>query len=163
MRTITSVLNNSFSQRQVATLYGDLNQYRVILELEPRYTTDPNVLDVVQVIAANGTRVPLSAFTTRTQGLADDWLPHRDQFAARRVNFSLAPGVSPEQAAVAIDRAVTGLMLPSEVQARMAGELDIAGDSTRNQPLLLLGVGSLGLVCWRRVRRAPSTTPRSAG
>ena len=140
MRTITSVLNNSFSQRQVATIYGDLNQYRVILELEPRYTADPGVLDLVQVIASDGRRVPLAAFTTRTQSLANDWIPHRDQFAARRVSFSLAPGVAAEQAAAAIDRAMTGLMLPSDVQARMAGELDLAGDSMRNQPLLLLGV-----------------------
>ncbi|WOK36801.1 efflux RND transporter permease subunit [Sphingomonas sp. C3-2] len=140
MRTITGVLNNSFSQRQVATLYGDLNQYRVILELEPRYTTDPGVLDLVHVIAADGRRVPLTAFTTRTQGLADDWIPHRDQFAARRVSFSLAPGVAPEQAAAAIDRAVAGLMLPNDVQAKMAGELDIAGASAQSQPLLLLGV-----------------------
>lgn len=140
MRTITSVLNNSFSQRQVATLYGDLNQYRVILELEPRYTSDPAVLDLVQVIAADGRRVPLTAFTTRTQGLADDWVPHRDQFAARRVTFSLAEGIAPEQAAAAIDRALAPLMFPSDVQAKLAGELDIAGSSTQNQPLLLLGV-----------------------
>lgn len=57
------------------TLYSDLNQHRVILELEPRYTSDPGVLDLVQVIASDGRRVPLTAFTTRTQGLADDWIP----------------------------------------------------------------------------------------
>ncbi|MFA7596861.1 MAG: efflux RND transporter permease subunit [Novosphingobium sp.] len=140
MRTVTSVLNNSFSQRQVATIYDSLNQYRVILELEPRYTQDPGVLDLVQVIAANGQRVPLSAFTTRSYILADDWVQHRDQFAARRIGFALAPGVSLEQAKAAIDSALARLMLPTDVQARMAGELDLAGDSMKNQPLLLLGV-----------------------
>ncbi|MGE4322510.1 MAG: efflux RND transporter permease subunit [Sphingobium sp.] len=140
MRAITDVLNNSFSQRQVATLYGDLNQYRVILELEPRYTSDPAVLDLVQVIGSDGRRVPLTAFTTRTQGLADDWVPHRDQFAARRVSFSLVQGVSLEQAGAAIDRALAPLMIPSDVQARVGGELDLAGSNARNQPLLLLGV-----------------------
>ena len=63
MQMVTQVLNNSFSQRQIATLYDRLNQYRVVMELEPQYTADPGVLDQVQVIAADGTRVPLSAFT----------------------------------------------------------------------------------------------------
>ncbi|BAV63608.1 efflux RND transporter permease subunit [Sphingobium cloacae] len=140
MRTVTSVLNNSFSQRQIATIYGDLNQYRVILELEPRYTSDPGVLDLVQVIAKDGRRVPLAAFTSRTQSLADDWVPHRDQFAARRVTFSLAQGVSLEKASAAIDRALAPLMFPTDVQAKLSGELDLAGSNSRNQPLLLLGV-----------------------
>ncbi|MFC3712291.1 efflux RND transporter permease subunit [Sphingoaurantiacus capsulatus] len=140
MRTITTVLNNSFSQRQVATIYDSLNQYRVILELEPRYTQDPAVLDLVQVIAADGRRVPLSSLATRSYSLANDWIQHRDQFAARRISFTLAPGVSLEQAKTAIDRALAPLMLPSDVQAKLAGELDMAGDSMRNQPLLLLGV-----------------------
>src|SRR5690606_36172709 len=63
MRMIASVLNNSFSQRQVATLYDDMNQYRVVMELEPGYTANPTVLDQIQVIASDGRRVPLSAFT----------------------------------------------------------------------------------------------------
>lgn len=140
MRTITAVLNNSFSQRQVATIYDSLNQYRVILELEPRYTQDPDVLDLMQVITQDGKRVPLSAFTKRSYSLADDWVQHRDQFAARAISFALAPGVSLEQARTAIDRAIAPLMLPTDVQAKLAGELDLAGDSMKNQPLLLLGV-----------------------
>ncbi|MEO6245978.1 MAG: efflux RND transporter permease subunit, partial [Opitutaceae bacterium] len=60
MQMVSQVLNSSFSQRQVATLYDELNQYRVIMELEPQYTEDPAVLEKVQVIGANGTRVPLS-------------------------------------------------------------------------------------------------------
>ncbi|WP_337186311.1 efflux RND transporter permease subunit [Phenylobacterium sp.] len=140
VRTLTGVLNNSFSQRQVATIYDSLNQYRVILELAPQYAQDPQTLDLVQVIAADGRRVPLSAIVTRSHSLADDWIPHRDQFAARRVEFALAPGVSLDQAKTAIDDAVARVMLPSHVQARVAGELDLAGESLRNQPLLVAGV-----------------------
>ena len=60
---IGSVLNNSFSQRQVATLYDNQNQYHVVMELDPRYTRDPVVLQDVKVIGRNGERVPLSAFS----------------------------------------------------------------------------------------------------
>ncbi|WP_313465345.1 efflux RND transporter permease subunit, partial [Achromobacter sp.] len=72
MDTISSVLSNSFSQRQVATLYDAMNQYRVVLELDPRYTEDPEVLEQVQVVAADGTRIPLTAFATYEKGLVND-------------------------------------------------------------------------------------------
>ncbi|MCS4237050.1 hypothetical protein M2421_004257 [Stenotrophomonas sp. BIGb0135] len=54
MRMIASVLNNAFSQRQVATLYDTLNQYRVVMELDPRYTQDPSTLDQIHVIGKDG-------------------------------------------------------------------------------------------------------------
>ncbi|MGN6661594.1 MAG: efflux RND transporter permease subunit, partial [Achromobacter mucicolens] len=69
METISSVLSNSFSQRQVATLYDAMNQYRAVLELDPRYTEDPEVLERVHVVAADGNRVPLTAFATYDNGL----------------------------------------------------------------------------------------------
>lgn len=121
MQLINSVLNNSFSQRQVATLYDRLNQYRVVMEVEPRCTSDPSVLDQVQVIAADGSRVPLSAFTRRDFALTDDRVRHRSQFAAENVGFSLAEGVSLQQALDAIDAAMAKIMLPTDVVATMSG------------------------------------------
>ncbi|WP_459694628.1 efflux RND transporter permease subunit, partial [Achromobacter xylosoxidans] len=105
MRTIASVLGNSFSQRQVATLYDPMNQYRVVLELDPRYTEDPEVLERVQVVAADGNRVPLSAFSTYEHGLVNDRVFHDGLFAAVGVGFSLAEGVSLQQGLAAIDAA----------------------------------------------------------
>jgi multidrug efflux pump subunit AcrB len=92
MQMIAQVLNSSFSQRQIATLYDRLNQYRVVMELEPQYTADPAVLDQVQVIAADGSRVPLSAFTRFDYSLVDDRLRRKSMFAAENVGFGLAPG-----------------------------------------------------------------------
>jgi len=89
MQTITQVLNNSFSQRQVATLYDSLNQYRVVMEVNPRYTQDPNVLDQLQVIASDGRRVPLSSFASHDYSLTSDRVRHDRQFAAVNVSFSL--------------------------------------------------------------------------
>ncbi len=137
---VTSVLNNSFSQRQIATLYDRLNQYRVVMELEPRYTADPAVLDQVQVIAAGGVRVPLSTFTKYDFALTEDRVRHRNQFASEHMGFSLAPEVSLEQGLAAIDRALAEIMLPTEIQVHLGGSVSNFQRTLRSQPLLLLGV-----------------------
>ena len=137
---VTSVLNNSFSQRQVATLYDRLNQYRVVMELEPRYTADPSVLDQVQVIGASGERVPLSAFSRYDYSLINDRVLHRSQFAAERVSFALAPDVSIEEALLAIDQAMARLLLPTDVQYRLSGSAQSFQKALKSQPLLILGV-----------------------
>jgi multidrug efflux pump len=140
MRLVTSVLNNSFSQRQISTLYDRLNQYRVIMELEPQYTEDPVVLDQVKVIAADGSRVPLSAFTRYNYALIEDRVRHSEQFVAENIGFSLAPGVSLEQGLAAIDRAMTSIMLPTDVQGRLAGSAKSLQNALDHQHWLILGV-----------------------
>jgi multidrug efflux pump len=140
MQLITQVLNNSFSQRQVATLYDRLNQYRVVMELEPQYTSDPSVLDQVMVIAADGSRVPMSAFMRRDFSLVEDRVRHRSQFAASNVGFSLAEGVSLQDALAAVDGALAKVMLPTQIQATMSGSARSFQSSLQNQPLLILGV-----------------------
>jgi multidrug efflux pump len=140
MQMITQVLNSSFSQRQIATLYDQLNQYRVIMELEPQYTADPTVLDRVQVIAADGSRVPLSAFARYSYSATNDRVRHRSQFASESVGFSLAEGVSLEEGLAAIDRAMAKIMLPGDLFVGMSGSAGTFQRSLQAQPLLILGV-----------------------
>lgn len=140
MDMVTQVLNSSFSQRQVATLYDRMNQYRVIMELAPQYTEDPTVLDQVQVIGSNGARVPLSAFARYDFSLIDDRVRHRSQFASENVGFALAPGVSLEQGLAAIDEAMARIMLPTDIQAELSGSARTFQRSLQGQPLLILGV-----------------------
>ncbi|WP_447577667.1 efflux RND transporter permease subunit [Achromobacter kerstersii] len=140
MNTISSVLSNSFSQRQVATLYDAMNQYRVVLELDPRYTEDPEVLEQVYVVAADGTRVPLTAFATYDNGLVNDRVFHDGLFAAVGVGFSLAPGVSLEQGLAAIDATLATLMVPSTIQTRLGGDARNFQQSLQDQPWLILAV-----------------------
>jgi multidrug efflux pump len=140
MRMVTSVLNNSFSQRPVSTLYDNLNQYRVIMELEPQYTADPAVLEQLQVITADGSRVPLSAFTRYEYALIDERVNHREQFAAANIAFDLAPGVSLQEGLAAIDRAMAGIMLPPGVQVRQVGSTQNFQNAFANQHWLILGV-----------------------
>ena len=137
---VGSMLNNAFSQRQVATLYDRLNQYHVVMELDPRYTRDPTVLDQVYVIGSQGQRVPLSAFSRYDYGIAPDRINHMGAFASTRVEFTLAPGVSLSQASAAIDKALAEIMLPSEqVIARVAGEGELMRNLDHNRPLLFIG------------------------
>jgi multidrug efflux pump len=110
------------------------------MELEPQFTADPAVLDQVQVIGADGARVPLSAFTRYEYSLVDDRVRHRNQFAAENVGFALAKDVSLEEGLAAIDRAMAKIMLPTEIQARLSGTAQTFQKSLQKQPLLILGV-----------------------
>ena len=139
MRTVATVLNNSFSQRQVATLYDSLNQYRVVMELDPRYTQTPDTLDQVYAIGEGGRRVPLSAFASWSYGMAPDRIQHRQQFVATRVSFALAPGVTLGEAVEAIDQAMARIMLPNQVQAVLGEEAGSLQDMQQRQLWLILG------------------------
>ena len=115
MQTIASVLNNSFSQRQVATLYDELNQYRVVMELAPRYTESPAVLSQLKALTSDGQRVPFSTFATWDYGMAEDRIRHEGQFASLGIGYALAEGVTDIQAREAIEQNLNDVMLPSSV------------------------------------------------
>jgi len=139
LRTVANVLNNSFSQRQVATLYDSLNQYRVVMELDPRHTQDPTTLQQLQVIDGNGQRIPLSSIATWRYGMAPDRVHHAQQFASVWIEFALAPGVSLEQGVAAINDATAKLMLPRTVQVHLAGEAGGLDQLKQRQLWLVLG------------------------
>src|SRR5471032_1856013 len=98
MNMVTAVLNNAYSQRQVSTIYEALNQYEVVMEVNPKYAQDPVTLDHVQVITATGARVPLSAIAHYENSLQDDRVTHEGQFASEDISFDLAEGVTIDQA-----------------------------------------------------------------
>jgi multidrug efflux pump len=123
----------------VATLYDNLNQYRVVMELDPRYTQSPATLEQVYAIGRDGQRVPLSAFTKYSYGMAPDRLQHHEQFASVRIDFSLAPGVSLERASAAIDEAMARIMLPAAILAKPSGEAEAFADMKKNQLWLIIG------------------------
>jgi multidrug efflux pump len=139
MDMVTTVLNNAYSQRQVSTIYDSLNQYKVVMEVDPRFAQDPATLEQVQVITEDGNRVPLSSIARYERSLADDTVSHEGQFASENISFDLAEGVSLDQATVAIERAVAGVGLPSDVIAKMAGTADAFAATQRSQPWMILG------------------------
>lgn len=139
LRTVANMLNNSFSQRQVATLYDSLNQYRVVMELDPKHTQDPGTLSRLQVIDGNGQRIPLSSIASWRYGMAPDRVYHSEQFASIWIEFALAPGVGLEQATQAIDGAMSKLMLPRSVQGKLSGEAGGLDQLRARQLWLVLG------------------------
>jgi multidrug efflux pump len=139
MATVTQTLNNAFGQRQVSTIYNALNQYRVVMEVAPEYARGPEALDRLQVIAAGGQRVPLSAFSRYERTTARDRVNHWGQFASQSISFELKPGVSLTQAQAAIDDAVAQLAMPSAVLGRLQGNAALFQTMQGNQPLAILG------------------------
>ncbi len=140
MRTVATLLNNSFSQRQVATLFDEMNQYRVVMELAPGYTAQPEVLKQLMLITANGERVPLSAIASYDYGLASDRVRHDNQFASKGIGYALAPGVTAEQADAAIDRLLAELMLPTSIFSVNGEDQRNATFDQGNQVWLFVGV-----------------------
>ncbi|MBF8742020.1 efflux RND transporter permease subunit [Pseudomonas guariconensis] len=139
MDMVTTVLNNAYSQRQISTIYDSLNQYQVVLEINPKYAWDPSTLEQVQVITADGARVPLSTFAHYENSLANDRVSHEGQFASENIAFDIAEGHSPDQAMAAVERAVAKLGLPEEVIAKLGGSADVFAQTTQGQPLMILG------------------------
>ena len=141
MDTVTTALNNAFSQRQVATLYDPLNQYRVVMEADPRGNSEPSALEQVQLLNDAGERVPLSAIATWRYGLTRDRVQHDAQFASSGISYALAPGVSLQQAQQAIDRAVNSLLLPTSISTgERAGDPNSLQATLKRQPWLILAV-----------------------
>src|SRR5216117_641105 len=111
-QAIDDTLYDAFGQRQVSTMYTQLNQYHVVMEVAPRYWQSPETLRDIYVRAASGAQVPLSAFThfaPTTTALA---VNHQGQFPAVTLSFNLAPGVALGDAVTAIEAAEREIGLP---------------------------------------------------
>lgn len=139
MDMVTAVLNNAYSQRQISTIYDSLNQYQVVMEVNPKYAQDPETLNQVQVITADGQRIPLSTIAHYENSLQNDRVSHEGQFASETIAFDLAPGVTLEQGTAAIERAIAKLGLPEEVIVKMAGTGDAFAATQKSQPFMILG------------------------
>jgi multidrug efflux pump len=137
-QTIDNVLYDAFGQRQVSIMYETLNQYHVVLEVDPSFQEDPDALKSIYVRSATGAQVPVSAFThfeSRTTALA---VNHQGQFPAVTLSFNLALGVALGEAVDAIENAERDISLPSTIHASFQGTAQAFQDSLSNQPILIL-------------------------
>jgi len=138
IQDIDAALNNAFSQRQVSTIYNQRNQYRVVLETEPRFQRDPGDLAKIYVPGANSMQVPLSSVARFERGLAPLVVNHQGQFPAVTVSYELAPGVVQQEASDAIDQAVAELHMPETIRGEFAGDARAARRSGTGQGLLII-------------------------
>jgi multidrug efflux pump len=138
IQDIDNALNNAFSQRQIATIYEERNQYRVILEVDPLFQRDPSDLAQVYVSGQGNTQVPLSSVARIEKTLAPLVINHQGQFPAVTITYNLAPDVPMETASRAIDKAVAELHLPDTVRTEFAGDARQYQRSVGAQPLVIL-------------------------
>jgi multidrug efflux pump len=138
IQDIANALNDAYAQRQVSTLYTQRNQYRVVLEIDPRYQRDPTDLRRIYVSGAGNTQVPLMAVTTVERGLSPLVVNHQGQFPAMTISFSLDEKTPIEEATRRIDQAIAELHIPDTLHAEYAGDARAYRTSIGAQPLLIL-------------------------
>ena len=134
---IDEALYDAFGQRQISTIYRKLNQYHVVLEVDPRFKNDPDSLKSVYVIA-NGNEVPLAAFVHFGKSNTALAVNHQGQFPAVTISFNLAPGVALGDATRAIQETEQHLRLPASIHGSFAGSAAAFQDSLSSEPLLIL-------------------------
>jgi multidrug efflux pump len=137
-QVIDDTLYDAFGQRQVSTIFTQLNLYRVILEVAPEYQKGPEALKQIYVRAPTGDQVPLSTFVTMKQTLAPLTIAHQGQFPAVTLSFNTAPGVALGKAVKAIERATAELNVPPGVHASFRGTAQAFGESLASEPILIL-------------------------
>jgi multidrug efflux pump len=135
---IDNTLYDAFGQRQVSTIFTQLNQYHVVMEVDPQFQQDPGALKNIYVRSAGGEQIPLSAFTRFDPGTASLTLNHQGQFPVVTLSFNLAPGSSLGQAVKAIDRVRADLNMPESIQAGYQGTALAFLNSLSNEPILIL-------------------------
>ena len=135
---IDDTLYDAFGQRLVSTLYTQLNQYHVVMEVAPRFWQNPDTLKDIYVHSSNGTVVPLSAFTHFDQTNTPLAINHQGQFPAVTLSFNLAPDASLGDAVNAIQSTEQKMGLPPSIRASFQGTAQAFQDSLSNEPLLIL-------------------------
>jgi multidrug efflux pump len=122
----------------VGVIYNPLNQYRVVMELAPRYLQGPESLGSLYLSNANGAQVPLASLASVAPKLGPLSVNHERGTPASTLSFNLAPGVSLSQATDAVDGAVAALGMPVSVRGVFSGTANAFRDALKGQPLLVL-------------------------
>ncbi|HEV3108914.1 MAG TPA: multidrug efflux RND transporter permease subunit [Candidatus Binataceae bacterium] len=135
---IDDTLYDAFGQRQVSTMYTELNQYHVVMEAAPQFWQNPDTLREIYMRTSTGAEVPLSSFTHFNASNAPLAVNHQGQFPSVTIAFNLAPGVSLGQAVVAIADVSRQLGLPSSIHGSFSGTAQAFQSSLANEPMLIL-------------------------
>jgi len=135
---IDNTLYDAFGQRQVSTIFTQLNQYHVVMEVDPPFQQDPASLKNIYVKSSNGLQVPLSAFTRFEPDAAALALNHQGQFPVVTLSFNLAPNAALGDAVNAINLVKQDLNMPPSVQGTFQGTAAAFLNSLANEPILIL-------------------------
>ncbi|WP_114240372.1 efflux RND transporter permease subunit [Dyella sp. C9] len=137
--TIDGALYNAFGQRQISTIYSDLNQYKVVVNALPNQTATPAAIDAIYVASNNGVMVPLTAFARQEAGMAPTQISHENQYTVMSMSFNLAPGVSMGEALEIIQETGSQMRLPGNIRINIGGDFRRFQQSQSGMIWLLLG------------------------
>ena len=137
MDLIDTTLGNAFSQSVVSTIFEDQNQYRVVMEIDPRFAQGPESLSQVHVMTPGGERVPLSTFARYEYSNTPLSVSHQGQFAAATISFSLPEGVSLSQATEALNDTMARIGMPTSIFGSFEGTARNFQSAMSNQPFLI--------------------------
>ena len=136
--TIDATLSDAFGQKQVSTTYRPLNQYHVVMEVAPKYQTDPDALKNIYVKSSSGIMVPLSAVTRLEEQRIPLAVNHQSQMPAATLSFNLTPGASLSEATQQIEEARLNIGMPSTIHGGFQGSAQAFQDSLASEPILIL-------------------------
>ncbi|HLZ65203.1 MAG TPA: efflux RND transporter permease subunit [Aliidongia sp.] len=139
MSAIDNALYNSFGQRQVATMYGPLDQFKVVLEVDPKHQGDLESLNRIFVPGTNASQVPLSFLVQTEPGSAPVQLNHQSASPAITISFNTKQDVTIGEAMAAIKKSEADAVFPEGVTGSFEGDARDAQDSNGSMPLLLFG------------------------
>ncbi len=137
-QTLDDTLYDAFGQRQISTIFTQLNQYRVVIEVKPDFQKTPADLGNLYAQSSTGGAVPLSAFTQSERSNAPLTINHQGQFPVVNASFNLAPGAALGQAVRAVEDTKQSLGLPASIQAGFQGTAQAFRVSLANEPFLIL-------------------------
>jgi multidrug efflux pump len=138
MDDVVQALYNAFGQRQVATLFTQSNQYRVVLEVDRKLALSPDALERIHLQTEDGQAIPLSALATVSERAVPLAINHLSQFPAVNLSFNLPPGGSLGEAIAAIDAAKADIAMPPSVELRLQGAASAFQASLSNTLWLML-------------------------
>ncbi|MGC1818083.1 MAG: efflux RND transporter permease subunit, partial [Casimicrobiaceae bacterium] len=136
-QAIENTLYDAYGSRQVSTIYAPTNQYWVVMELEPRYQTDPSVLSMLYVRSTTGALVPLNAVATLEPTVGPLAVNHLGQLPSVTLSFDLQPGVALSQAIDEIQTATADMRMPATINGSFQGAAQAFQASLKGMGILL--------------------------
>jgi multidrug efflux pump len=138
MQAVEDTLYDAFGQRQISTIFGQANQYRVILEAGPAWQADPATLGLLRVPGTNGAQVPLTQIASIRRTTAPLVVTHQEQFPAATISFDTAPGYALGDAVRAVHQAEAVIGMPATISGGFAGDAAEFQRSLAAEPWLIL-------------------------
>jgi HAE1 family hydrophobic/amphiphilic exporter-1 len=135
--TIDNTLDDAFGQRIVSTMYTTLNQYHVVLEVDPKFQYGPEALNGIYVKSSSGQQVPLSTLVDSVVKVAPLVVNHQGQFPSVTISFNLLPGTAIGQAVSSIQKIEKDLGKPLSLQTSFQGNAQAFGASLSSTPILI--------------------------